>query len=147
MREIKFRAWDLDDDEYISWHQLTHTRYNQDFLREHGDPKGAFLGFMTDKHIQLEQYTGLKDKNGREIYEGDIISFTVAWHDLGVVQFAKGIFGLNSDYKKSADPENKDGRLYGAWGQAHNLRRVEDGEILSEAEIIGNIHENPELLK
>lgn len=73
----------------------------------------------------LMQYTGLKDKNGKEIYEGDIVDFgglkpiKIVWKDAGFQS-----------------------KMYG--GQVIELR--EEG-MSYFAEIIGNIYENPELLK
>lgn len=77
----------------------------------------------------LEQFTGLHDKNGREIYEGDICRFNVAegrnFHEpamknqVGVVGFGFGAF------------------TFGEWA----------GEWMTDKVVIGNIRENPELVK
>ena len=91
------------------------------------------------------QFTGLHEKNGKAIYEGDIVSFREFDHR-GVIQFAYGVFGINFDYANSQNPLNKEGKLYGAWGQNHNLRKIDDDEMLSEIIKIGNIHDNPELM-
>lgn len=80
----------------------------------------------------LMQYTGLKDKNGVEIFEGDVV---IAWS-----QGVKGIFEIK---------RRIDGLwlLYPAWkdGQFWYLRPTEDGR--ETIEIIGNIYENPDLLE
>lgn len=114
MREIKFRAWDNANNEWLNKEDTEcliiylDGRYEID--------RGCCI---VPPDLTIEQYTGLKDKNGREIYEGDIISF----HDYGsfAIKFHKGCFRLGSGDLLYAYPS-------------------------SAIEVIGNIHENPELL-
>lgn len=112
MREIKFRAWDLISKKMV---QVIHF-YN------HNDVYSDYI-FM--------QYTGLKDANGKEIYEGDI-----------VVEVYKGEFSicLTTFEKKPL----KSGTYEVKWNKIGFNLGSEDGR---DYEVIGNIYENPELLE
>lgn len=127
MRTIKFRAWNGKDLIYP-------------------DDRGWFKGFkikgfrelqtvrldsLFENGIPVEQFTGLLDKNGKEIYEGDILRIEKMWqskYQTVVVRFEQGAFAL---YPNMTEKVNCD--LFGG------LQAIE--------EVIGNIHENPELLK
>lgn len=89
----------------------------------------------------VRESTGLKDKNGIEIYEGDIICNDEyqTWVWRGVVKFSHGVFGAEwlSNVKSQS--------MVGSWGQKHNLRKLDD-DIVERQIVIGNIYENPELL-
>jgi uncharacterized phage protein (TIGR01671 family) len=68
MREIKFRAWAINSKKIVDLKKITPLACDPGLLK-YGD--GLFIPFRED--IILMQYTGLKDKNGIEIYEGDIV--------------------------------------------------------------------------
>lgn len=96
MREIKFRAWDKEKKvlmpvklmDFSEW-WVSCNPIGVDEPLAFGE-RNSFKNEETDRHI-LMQYTGLKDKNGTEIYEGDIyhmgdpnITYTVVWCDSGL---------------------------------------------------------------
>lgn len=109
MREIKFRAWDKFDGEMLTPGQSEIFRLMM--LVEQGvKEKDRFI---------LMQYTGLKDKNGKEIYEGDICQQSFTGYEKGQV---------------SISPTQ---------GVMVGLRPIWPANV----EVIGNIYENPELLK
>lgn len=124
MREIKFRAWDKENQVMV-----------YDVNVQDGKPvKRGYQWFNTENTIwnsELQQYTGLRDRNGREIYEGDIVSMfggtqfsVVEWDDK---------FGLYRIYLQ----------LSGASDVGEELL----GNHLNVVEVIGNIYENPELIE
>ena len=123
MREIKFRAWDTEHNEFIYF------ELNQILERRLSDANN--LSSVTLKILKAkvkQQFTGLKDKNGKEIYEGDIVEHfriigtTITTTKAGVIIFAKGCF------KSMVNG--------GIW----DIRGDKDDKI------IGNIWENPEIL-
>jgi uncharacterized phage protein (TIGR01671 family) len=78
MREIKFRAWRGGDGGCMEFGH---------YVADHGNINWFDLSNSVGKDLILMQYTGLKDKNGKEIYEGDILDeksnspFKVVWRD------------------------------------------------------------------
>lgn len=119
-REIKFRAWDTETKE------MSHDFLSKNWLKV----------CIVSPYVELMQYTGLKDKNGVEIYEGDILKSkhesmgAVKWH------VGWGAFCFSNHLYK--DDEGKMRRVMGSqnfWNDAHSY------------EVIGNVWENPELLQ
>tara|TARA_R100001530_G_scaffold87389_1_gene60863 strand:- start:356 stop:727 length:372 start_codon:yes stop_codon:yes gene_type:complete len=121
MREIKFRAWDKKKEKLIYQNEMDHLIF----------PGKRKVENFED--IELMQYTGLKDENGKEIYEGDVVSgFQVAGmaDENYVVEFMYASFVF-----KRGDT----GLRLGPGPEMFTLHN-------HEIEVIGNIHENPELL-
>lgn len=119
-REIKFRAWDKEN---------KIMRYSTSNFQIYTDSPTTGFVFWTDgyhqdwdsEEVELMQYTGLKDKNGNEIYEGDIVK--------------------NREWTGSVEFDPNEGYFF--TDKTDKLRY----RINSFTEIIGNIYENPELLK
>ena len=121
MREIKFRAWLKEERKMVNVETLFIGINRLCF----GNSKTEDLFFWDFEEVELMQYTGLKDKNGKEIYEGDIyhvgdknIRYLVVWFDSGF--------------------------------EGKQLRSTSYAGLKSWAkdiEILGNIYENPELLE
>lgn len=132
MREIKFRAWDKRDKQ-IKEIYLIDWRTSKDYqMIQMPDPEfrsGQEAWGNTQEHIILMQFTGLKDKNGKEIYEGDI-----AKDSLG--QVYEMVF-----HEKEARFSLKE--IPSSINFA-NYRHVIDVRFM---EVIGNKYENPELLE
>lgn len=131
MREIKFRAWDKDNDQMIYDFGLTpeYIPYQIPQGDESDDP--ANYSYYDD--AELMQYTGLKDKNGTDVYEGDILGFDKwkgEYYAIAPVVYERGCFEV---YIKRI-------------AESHNLQ-LGTLSLLAESEVIGNIYENPELLK
>lgn len=129
MRESKFRLWDKNKQNYL----VDDRGFRLMYLRN------GSTRFFNPEVWEFEQYTGVKDKNGTEIYEGDIIAqeliddpfaggyptYIVCWDE----KF------LGWALKDATGDDGNDTDLHFFIGE----RR--------KCEIIGNIHENPELLE
>lgn len=145
MREIKFRAWNETKNEWYYQDDLIITSY------------GIFEGYHTlseNKPIKsplLMQYTGLTDKNGREIYESDIVRIweetehipnrdsgggiieydqREGYSQLGIVEFKNAWFTYETKKHLKGRVEN----IYAPLDFTNNL------------EVVGNIYENKELI-
>ena len=140
MREIKFRAWDGDKKEMI----LPEYAGKEDFhiqadgqiveTHEYGYERHELTSKRPNSWV-LMQYTGLKDKNGKEIYEGDILQDT-----LTKMQYVVK-FGFCKKY------------AFNGWyveNEYHNYVTTINGDYdtntNSQIEVIGNIYENENLL-
>lgn len=142
MRAIKFRAFYKGDIE--EWEHNGNARMIYDIQNAYDgtgfdDPKGGFgwvscfSDFMDDEKMSVMQYTGLVDKNGTEIYEGDILRLL----DSDVM--CEVVYNSPSFCRKWLSPKVKSLRGVVLESMAHNTHIA--------YEVIGNIYEHPELLK
>jgi len=115
MRYIKFRAWNVITKTMVCPHKLTPLALHPDCL----EMEGVFLPFHDN--LVLMQYTGLEDKNGVEIYEGDVVDWL--GDKFKIIIYCATAWCVTETSQQS-------------------LYEIDDTEI----EIIGNIYENPELL-
>ncbi|EAF3285747.1 hypothetical protein CS988_15110 [Listeria monocytogenes] len=126
MRDIEYRAFVKKDKKVLPVTDLCFNRYEKDAVGVSGcgDANCTLCAdWYNFDDVVLMQYTGLKDKNGKKIFEGDI-----GWDEhnecYGVVKF-------------------EEGKVLYVWENiAEDLQEVADG-----IEICGNIHENPELME
>ena len=129
MREIKFRAWlkygkEIVDVEEIDFMNEVINYIDNDYENNEQEIIGAYF-----ENIELMQYTELKDKNNKEIYEGDIVKLR-ANHGIGVIKYYDEWGAFIVEYIKP--------RPLAVLGMNYYKEDIE---------VIGNIYENPELIK
>lgn len=124
MKEIQFRAWD---------------EVNHRLIQIYGESKDiGDYNFVNpcSEQVKIMQYTGLKDKNDKKMYEGDIVCLRKdREHGVYTIRFGVGIY---------------DGGYYKFMGFYLDPQDTEEHTCMFETkdiEIIGNLYENPELLK
>lgn len=148
MREIKFRVWDRCNGRMVDPRNILKicmSRLNQEpylivylrkWMNENREIKESDKCYTNE--FELMQYTGLKDKNGKEIYEGDIIY----WKDLskasdGTLEDNVVVFWDDEHLRWGAESLSAIG-VY---------QKLYDYSDVDEIEVIGNIYENKELME
>ena len=120
-REIKFRVWDKEDKKMKYDAQDTYDYMRNNIMED------CFGDVLNNENYEVMQYTGLKDKNFKEIYEGDIMKVKPP------IWAKEGIFKVIYDNGRFIITDNK------VW---QNI-----GTLVEYSEVIGNIYENLELLE
>ena len=129
MREIKFRAW---DEENKTWRYGHFFETVEGIRRCYNIAENREIKYYVN-NSSLGQFTGLHDKNGKEIYEGDIVKYEADKESgIAIIEYWPGSFIFNWIKQTTPSPSIIDSAFY--FG-CH-----------SELEVIGNIHENPELI-
>ncbi len=132
MREIKFRAWENKKMEYYSGHSL----------------EDCFVGYPYKDYLYM-QFTGLLDKNGKEIYEGDILLYRKVISKISFQDKNTGNY-VTKEKKNPREELHYYEVFFSPKGQWCMRRNDQASSLFGQNErheIIGNIHSNPELLK
>lgn len=129
MREIKFRAWNKKIGKMVCPHKATPFALDADLHVE-----GVFLPFTTE--LTLMQYTGLKDKSGVEIFEGDVLAFSEDGLD-APEEWDRGVVKYHGD------------RDYPAFDIEPHIDCDSNGlsyiKATGRCKVLGNIFEHPHL--
>jgi len=134
MIEIKFKAWDKNNKKMYLPDNIEVSIAPDNFITVCDINTGMVV--IQPEFVELLQYTGLKNKNGKEIYQGDIVdkkyyNLTVS-DGIGVVEMGQG-----------ADSDGyNNGEWYGWKAGGSSLF-----DVCKECAVVGNIYQNPELLK
>ena len=131
----KFRAWDKEGHRMIPSKYLHSIDLLEEQVTERTKCNYTFsLHSIPFDRVEIMQSTGLQDKNGQEIFEGDVVQFEDCYTESDFLYINKGIVEWSQG---SFTVTNRD---------SVEMEDLLDGEIL-DVTIIGNIHENPNLVE
>lgn len=147
MSKIKFRAWDKSSKTMcdVNFIRFSDSQYTNVGYRVKNNGKISDENSLLDENANgtcvLMQYTGSKDMNGKEIYEGDIIDihqtvngcnlFVIVWSDVGF----GALYLIDGEISREYEYDIKE------------LLDVNIGKYEKSVEVVGNIYENHELLE
>lgn len=139
---IKFRAWDKENERYLYNVQDAYDTLSGFVKYDDGEDadydEDCFGDFLNNKRYDVEQFTSLKDVNGRDIYIGDIVN---VWSNMSELTMeptvdeivSEDLFGTPGMFLKSLKAHFIEPCLHDYWS--------------NQFEVIGNVHINPELLE
>lgn len=147
MRQIKFRAWEKEIKYMFTFKEFDNAtgglvEAGNNAIKESGSiiPGGLFIP-TKDKNMVIMQYTGRKDKHGKEIYEGDVLKIPEWLHSN---EQEKCI--CTFDQENQCFPITGFG-LYTKDNYSGRYKELVESDEWDEFEVIGNIYKNPELLE
>ena len=124
MKDLKFRAWLKN---YNCYADVLGFEQGRLFVQFQSGERSQHRLYVPVEDCILEQYTGLTDKNGKEIYEGDVVNIQGIKY---YVDFEHGGFWFNNDNRK--------------WKANRPFTHFQE---INDTEVVGNVHENPDLLE
>ena len=135
MRDIKFRAWDKRWKRWIDPEDVEIYGSGTIYAERRAEPDGDVIEMVEASELEVVLYTCLKDKNDREIYEGDIVKIHESgWHDIPEGLLLR-VHWCTSGFGWCGVDEDPSGHhICSGWTSG------------SDMEVVGNIYENPDML-
>lgn len=126
MKDLKFRAWVKN---YNCYADVLGFEQGRLFVQFQSGERAQHRLYVPIEDCVLEQYTGLKGKNGKEIYENDMVEYTTCY------------YGKEKRHRKVVEWSEWDSDDF---GEPHNIGYYNLSECMA---VIGNVHENADLLE
>jgi uncharacterized phage protein (TIGR01671 family) len=137
MKQIKFRVWDKKRKHMVYPDTMNNIMIAISGIVDYGLDSNNNL---SNPDLILNQYTGLKDKNGKEIYEGDIVKMTISYPNISY--FSECLYLVYWDHDFSCFRPFASSPYECSYTGDYQDARINP----QEAEVIGNIDQHPELL-